>query len=137
MASEVLVDTSGFYALLVRGDDRHAEAVEWLRGARRRRRGFVTTDYVLDETLTLLRARGKSHLVEGFIKGTLDSMVCRVLWTDVDRFTAVVKLFMRQADHDWSFTDCLSFHVMRELEVREALTKDVHFVQAGFVALLR
>ncbi|MHB2017754.1 MAG: hypothetical protein ACYCW6_12465 [Candidatus Xenobia bacterium] len=64
MANEIFVDTSGFYALLVRGDEQHQAASRVLAEARRRKRGFVTTDYVLDESATLLMARGRGHLAE-------------------------------------------------------------------------
>ena len=41
-------------------------------------------------------------------------------------------MFFRYRDKDFSFTDCTSFILMRELKLREALTTDHHFVQAGF-----
>jgi predicted nucleic acid-binding protein len=43
----------------------------------------------------------------------------------------------KHIDQGWSFTDCLSFQVMKARRLREALTKDEHFEKAGFVALLR
>jgi predicted nucleic acid-binding protein len=43
--------------------------------------------------------------------------------------------FFRHRDKDYSFTDCTSFVVMRELRVKEALTTDRHFRQAGFLSL--
>jgi hypothetical protein len=45
-------------------------------------------------------------------------------------------LFRQRADKAWGLTDCISFVVMREREIPEALTADEHFEQAGFVALL-
>jgi predicted nucleic acid-binding protein len=56
---------------------------------------------------------------------------------DPERFSATVSFLAKHADHGWSFTDCASFVVMKELRLRNALTKDVHFEEAGFVALLR
>lgn len=58
MAHEVFIDTSGFYALLVKKDDRHLQASNFMREAAKKRLRFVTTDYVLDETATLFQARG-------------------------------------------------------------------------------
>lgn len=137
MAREVLVDTSGFYALLVKKDDRHREAGRILRDAAHQRQRFVTTDYVLDETATLLKARGHGHLLDRFFETVLASPACQIEWTDAARFAAVQSYFLKHLDQAWSFTDCLSFRVMKDLRLREALTKDVHFEQAGFTPLLK
>jgi predicted nucleic acid-binding protein len=136
MAPEIFVDTSGFYALLVRGDDKHEAARRLLQNARRRKRGFVTTDYVLDETATLLKARGFVHLLAPLFETLHASRACRVEWTDAERFSDTQAFFLKHADQAWSFTDCLSFRVMKQLRLREALTKDAHFQHAGFVVLL-
>jgi len=45
-------------------------------------------------------------------------------------------LYARRADKDWSVTDCVSFVVMEEHGLKEALTADHHFAQAGFHTLL-
>lgn len=137
MASDIFVDTSGFYAMLVRGDDRHAAAQRVLREARRRQRGFVTTDYVLDETATLLKSRGFAHLLGPWFAKLDTSRACRIEWTDPERFHETRAFFLKHADQAWSFTDCLSFRVMKELRIVEALTKDAHFGQAGFTPLLQ
>lgn len=52
------------------------------------------------------------------------------------QFDAGVELYGRRLDKGWSVTDCISFVVMRERRISEALTGDRHFVQAGFKALL-
>ena len=135
MVSEMFVDTSGFYACLVKKDNCHDKAVTVLRSSKGRRR-FVTTDYVLDETITLLRMRGHSHLTEEFTHIALRSQVCRVEWMDPKRFDAVHGFLVQHGDDDYSFTDCFSFLVMKENNLRDALTKDEHFPEAGFQPLL-
>jgi len=97
---------------------------------------FVTTDYILDETATLLRARGYGQLRSAFFDSVFASRACRVEWMDADRFSRVMAFFLKNNDKGWSFTDCFSFCLMHELRLREALSKDVHFSQAGFVAVL-
>ena len=135
MASEIFVDTSGFYSCLVQKDSHHRKAVSVLRSSKGRRR-FLTTDYVLDETITLLKMRGHGHLIEEFTSITLRSQACRVEWMDPKRFDAVHGFFVQHGDHDYSFTDCFSFYVMRQSKLREALTKDEHFKEAGYRPLL-
>ena len=93
MANDIFVDTSGFYALLIKGDDRHAAAERILRDAKRRKRGFVTTDYVLDETATLLKARGFVHVLGPFFDTLDKSHACRIEWTDAERFQEVARVF--------------------------------------------
>jgi len=137
MDNEIFVDTSVYYALLVKGDDRHTAAQRILREASRQKRRFVTTDYVLDETATLLKARGLGHLLGPFFERLDKSAAVRMEWTDAERFSEVRDFFLKHLDQAWSFTDCLSFRVMSELRLRDALTKDAHFKQAGFVALLQ
>src|SRR5438477_13198964 len=115
MANDIFVDTSGFYALLIKQDDRHEAAVRVLREARRRKRRFVTSDHVLDETATLLKARGKRHLLGAFFDRVQNSSVCRIEWTDPARFHDAQAFVLKHADQAWSFTDGLSFRVMKEL----------------------
>ncbi len=136
MPTETFVDTSGFYALLVSADDRHKQAVALLRQARASQQCFVTTDYVLDETATLLKARGHSHLLTPLFDRIAASRVCQVVWTHQDLFGEAQAYFLRRLDHAYSFTDCLSFCVMASRRVQEALTKDEHFAEAGFRVLL-
>ncbi len=136
MANEIFIDTSGFFAMLSKDDNRHAAAAKAIADARKRKRGFVTTDYVLDETATLFKARRKTHLLARFFERLDLSRACRIEWTDSERFHEVRIDFLKHADKDWSFTDCLSFAVMSRLRLRDALTKDGHFREAGFVPLL-
>ncbi len=134
--AETFVDTSGFYALLVKGDRMHERASAILGRAARSSGRFVTTDYILDETATLLKARGHGHLAESFFETVFASAACRVEWLDPDDFAQTRRFFLKHHDQEWSFTDCFSFCVMRMLGLREALTTDAHFRQAGFNPLL-
>jgi hypothetical protein len=69
---------------------------------------------------------------------TLDATrACRIEWTDSDRFADARAFFLKHSDQPWSFTDCVSFRVMAQLRLREALTKDAQFQQAGFGVLLK
>jgi uncharacterized protein len=137
MARETFIDTSGFYALLVRRDSMHEKAAEVLASAAKRRARFVSTDYVLDETVTLLCARGQAHLVAPFMDSTLKSQACIIEWMNPDRFAQAAAFLDKHLDQGYSFTDCVSFTTMKARSLRDALTKDEHFDKAGYVALLR
>jgi predicted nucleic acid-binding protein len=128
----LFVDTAGWMACADGSDPAHRKAVairdSWLEGGG----CFVTSDYVADETLTLLRFRLGIQAAEAWWRQVDGS--ARVRWECVTpaRADKARGLFFRYRDKDFSFTDCTSFVLMRELKVREALTTDHHFVQAGF-----
>ncbi len=103
----------------------------------RKRRRFLTTEYVVDETVTLLLVRHSHAAAVDFLHTIERSEVLRLEWIGPERFHAAGALFRKHADKTWSFTDCVSFGIMRELQVQDAFTTDHHFQQAGFVPLLK
>ena len=137
MADETFIDTSGFYSILVRRDRMHGHAAQFMARAARDRTRFVTTDYVLDESVTLLRARGYGRLVAPLFESIDASTAIRIEWTTPQRFRETRAFCLRHSDKSWSFTDCLSFVVMQLHGMPAALTSDVHFEQAGFRILLK
>jgi predicted nucleic acid-binding protein len=96
---------------------------------------LVTTDYVIDETLTLIRVRLSLAAAEAWWARVEGSSRVRHETIDALRAERARAVFFRHRDKDYSFTDCTSFVVMRELRVREALTTDRHFRQMGFAVL--
>ncbi len=136
MKSDIFIDTSGFYSLLVKNDGKHRSAAKILAGARSGVYSFVTSDYVIDETVTLMKARGFRHIIPDFLRLVNSSNVCRIEWTDSERFEAASKFCTKHLDQEYSFTDCLIMSVMKELGLKKILTKDEHFKIAGFDAML-
>lgn len=134
MASETFIDTGGFFAALNPHDEHHANAARWFVDAADA--PAVTTDYVLDETVTLLQSRKQSHLIEPWLSQVLAAPNCRIVWMDSKRFEEVRRFLAKHADKQWSFTDCFSFCVMSEQNIHRALAHDEHFRQAGFETLL-
>ena len=86
MVNDIFTIISDSYTRLIQGDSAHEEAESILFGAKKQKRRFVTTDYVLDETATLLKARGFGHLLPNFFTTLEQSQACRIEWTDSDRF---------------------------------------------------
>jgi predicted nucleic acid-binding protein len=116
-------------------DPAHARARTARDAALAAGRLLVTTDYVVDETLTLLRMRLGLPAAEAWWSQIEASSRVRWQWVDAARAEKARAVFFRHRDKDYSFTDCTSFVVMRELRLKEALTTDRHFRQAGFQAL--
>ena len=95
----------------------------------------ITTDYVLDEALTLLRSRRDLASATAFIDKIRKSKSVRVFWVDEGLFEKALVIFQKSENKSWSFTDCTSFALMRELSVSEAFTFDKHFREAGLLAI--
>ena len=130
------MDTAGFLALWDAGDEHHATACSLQRKLADERRRFVTSEYVVDETVTLLLIRHSHAAAVDFLDTMEQSKVMRLEWIGPERFRAAADLFRRHGDKHWSFTDCVSFAVMRDLGMLDAFTTDHHYRQAGFVPLL-
>jgi predicted nucleic acid-binding protein len=135
MASEVLFDTSGFFALLDAKDPAHPKAQKWVHTQQGRVRP-VTTEWIVGETCTLLVARKRPHLVVRFLDYLEQSAVLLVINPDDQLLASAKELIRRQAEQGYSFVDCLSFCVMKERKISLALTADEHFRRAGFSPLL-
>jgi uncharacterized protein len=136
-AAEVFVDSAGFLALWDAGDEHHRAALRLQEELVRKHRYFVTTEYVADETVTLLLVRHSHRAAGDFLDALERSEALRLEWIDPARFHAAASWFRKHADKEWSFTDCVSFTIMRELRIRDAFTTDHHFRQAGFTPLLK
>jgi predicted nucleic acid-binding protein len=136
-ALDVFMDSAGFLALWDAGDEHHGTAVALQEELTRKRRRFLTTEYVVDETITLLLVRHSHTAAVDFLDTVQRSEVLKLEWIGPDRFYAAGAIFRKHADKAWSFTDCVSFATMRELRIREAFTSDHHFKQAGFLPLLK
>ena len=135
-AADIFMDSAGFLALWDAGDEHHASARRPRERIRQRRR-FLTTEYVADETITLLLVRHSRRAALDFLETVERSEALRLEWIDPARFHAAASWFRKHADKEWSFTDCVSFSIMRELRIRDAFTTDHHFRQAGFNPLLK
>ena len=136
-APDVFMDTAGFLALWDASDQHHRHAVRLQFELSRKKRQFLTTDYIVDETATLLLMRHSHSAAGDFLKTTLQSRTLHLEWIDSERFHAAAELFHRHDDKQWSFTDCVSFALMHELQIQDSFTTDHHFTQAGFNPLLR
>ena len=136
-AADVFMDSAGFLALWDAGDAHHAAATRLQAELSGKRRRFVTSDYIVDETTTLLLIRHSHAAAADFVDTIERSEALRLEWIGPERFHRSAGLFRRHADKRWSFTDCVSFTLMRELRIRDAFTTDHHFKQAGFAPLLK
>ncbi|MEK7091280.1 MAG: PIN domain-containing protein [Patescibacteria group bacterium] len=131
----VFLDTGALIAVHDENDSYWKEALEKLKRLRKSSPVFVTTDYVVDETYTgLLKKAGYGSVME-FDK-TLSEGRWHIERMNEGRFVRAQEVFRRfNKDKEWSFTDCTSYVVMKELKIGTAFTFDQNFVQMGFKIL--
>jgi uncharacterized protein len=133
----LFVDTAGWMACADASDPSHAAACQARDAALEAGTLLVTTDYVMDETLTLLRMRLGLPAAKAWWQQVEGSSRVRWEWVGMERAEKARKAFFRFRDKGYSFTDCTSLVVMQELRLKEALTTDPHFRQMGFQLLPR
>jgi predicted nucleic acid-binding protein len=128
----VFVDTGAWVALRYGRDQHHGRARSLLRRLHADRIGLVTTEWVMAEAVTLLKARGAiDHalaLGEAIQAGRLGHLV----ESSPERKRRAWDLFVRDRDRRAGWVDCASFAVMEELSLRQFFGFDDDFVRAGF-----
>jgi predicted nucleic acid-binding protein len=128
----VFVDTSGWYDLLFSGSPAHDEIVQLMH---RPDLKLVTSTYVLDELAALLLTRG-GHAIAARAGAHIRSAAeVRVEHPDAAEELRAWALFLERPDKRYTLTDCLSFVMMRRLNIETAIATDEHFRQEGFVTL--
>jgi predicted nucleic acid-binding protein len=130
----VFADTFFFLAILNRADLSHQRAVTFSRHARQLR---ITTDWVITELADGLSRVGDRERFMDLYRHIQTSPAIRVVPASRELLEEALALYAARTDKDWSLTDCVSFVVMRDEGITQALTGDQHFEQAGFTALLK
>lgn len=133
----IFVDTGAFVARYIRQDAHHRRAKRaWAEIERSRSRCF-TSNFVLDETFTLLGRRSSYSFAAERARALLNSAALTILRPDADDEAKAVDVFAKFADQQVSFTDCVSFVLMRRQRLEQAFTFDRHFANAGFEVIPR
>jgi uncharacterized protein len=129
----IFVDAGAWFARFVPSDPDHPAAREWFD---RNTQPILTTDYVIDELLTLLKMRREYRRALDVGPLLFGGDVCDLEWvtpSDVENAWAV---FSSYGDKEWSFTDCVSLVVMGRLEIATAVAFDDHFRQFATVVVV-
>lgn len=129
----IFVDTGAWYALRAPDDEFHDDAVAFYDILKSGKHGsLVVSDYVVDETATLLMNKKGGGAATRFLEEALASRSVRLIWVDPDLFHEAVKSFKTGSNMGWSFTDCTSFQLMHRLNITDTFAFDKHFGEAGF-----
>jgi predicted nucleic acid-binding protein len=129
----IFVDTGAWYASLVTDDANHNAAAAWLA---LNSAPLCTSDYVIDETLTLLRVKGRSHLAIEFGIDLFGGSLAEIIIVSQDDIQNAWNTFREFNDKQWSFTDCTSKVIIERLQIAASFSFDRHFRQFGTVRVV-
>lgn len=135
MAGEIFVDTSAWYPLVVRSHPLHQASAVTLRRFVSRGTRVVTTNLILAETHALLLRRVHRDAALTFVRTVRERPNLIVFSTPAFESAAIADWLDAYEDQDFSLADAVSFAVMTERRITEALTLDHHFATAGFRVL--
>jgi len=127
----IFLDTSAFLAIENKKDTHHQEAVVFRDSSLKAGKAFITTDYILDESYTLIRFRAGHHIAVQFGEALRGSQLLWVEHISPEVIEKAWQLFKNFSDHDFSFSDCTSFIIMERLHIQTAFTFDHHFKEYG------
>jgi len=128
----LFVDTSAWLALYDADDGQHENAVKKSGDIRKSKIDLVTSDYILDESITVIRRRISHKSAVAFGESVMNSDIVKIVSVTDETFFESWEMFRRYDDKKFSFTDCASFILMKKMGIRRAFTFDRHFRQAGF-----
>lgn len=129
----LLVDTSGLLCYVHKSEPQHQQAVQLLDASNQN----LTHNYVLAEFVALALVRRFPRLATlTFITDLLENPDIEVVWVDEALHRAAVELLIARQDKTYSLCDAVSFVLMRQSGITEALTTDRHFEQEGFIRRL-
>ena len=132
--SRVFADTHFYIALLSKKDDAHDDALRWQADTEIRE--VITTSWILVELADAMSLPRERDITAKFIARLRSAASTRIVPVSEELLWRGFDLYRTRPDKEWSLTDCISFVVMSDEGLTEALTRDRHSGQAGFMALL-
>lgn len=132
---KVFVDTSAWCALVDAADKQHSRAATIWQTILNGGDSLVTTDYIFDETVTLLRQKLGHLIAVEFGTDLLASKVCSLVEVNRDIRQKAWDIFVKYKDKKFSFTDCTSFAIVDDQSIKQSFAFDAHFKQYGLSLL--
>ncbi len=132
---KVFVDTSAWLAFYDRSDQHHQAATHLAEQLKKQRANLVLSDFILTETLTIIRYRIGHQWAVRFGQSILDSQLAELVNIGEPTRRRAWDIFQQYKDKDFSFTDCTSFAMMEQLGLKVVVAFDKHFEQYGFPPL--
>lgn len=128
----LFVDTSAWLALNDKNDQYHNNAVAKSIEIKSQRIELITSEYIIDESITLIRYRVSHKAAVIFGDSLLESSIVKIIDVKGEDRIKAWEMFKKYEDKELSFTDCVSFVLMKNLKLHRAFAFDEHFKQMGF-----
>ena len=128
----IYIDTGAFLARYLLKDQHHRRAVAIWEKLGSNRENCVTSNFVLDETFTLLGRRAEYGFAVQRAKNIYASQALTICRPDREDEIRTLQFFSKYADQQVSFTDCISFVLMKRRKINRVFSFDRHFELAGF-----
>lgn len=125
-------DAFFYIALFNRRDGHHARVKAWAAATQA---NVITTQWVLAEVADAFAETPDRRNFPRLVRNLSSDPRTRIMEASASDFMRGLSLYERRPDKDWSLTDCISFDIMEREGLSDALTRDRHFKQAGFVPL--
>jgi len=125
----LFIDTGPLLARYLKADQHHTESgKQW---ARLRGLQCFTSNHVLDEAFTLIARRASYEFAAETAERVFASSL-HILRSEQNEEEEALTYFRKYHDQQVSFTDCISFVLMKANEIQQVFTYDSHFRLAGF-----
>ena len=131
------LDTAFAIALVNKRDTYHDKARALLQKIEQERTSIITTQAVLIEIGNALAGPALRRIAAGYIERLEKDSSVEVVPISDELLQQGLTLYRERPDKAWGLTDCISFVVMQERGITDAMTADRHFEQAGYTAILR
>jgi len=134
--SKVFVDTGGWIACLCKGDKYHKAAISYLRELREKQIPLITSNYIIDETLTWLSYNSYNDIalkVMDLWNEAEETQSLEIYWIDRDICKKAWEIYCHYSEHKLSFTDCTSFAICKKTNTQKVFGFDKHFNIPGFL----
>jgi predicted nucleic acid-binding protein len=128
---KIFIDTGAFIALTDADDENHKTAKTFYKDAIEKGTRFITTNFVVCETLNYLKAKVSHKIAVIFKENLKKSNIIKVINVTPLIEDAAFNIFKQYTDKDFSFTDCTSFATMKSLRLNKSFAFDRHFEQYG------
>ena len=131
----IYIDTGAFLARYLAKDQYHDLAATFWEELKTRNEGLVTSNFVLDETATLLGRRAGHLFASERLKVVYASRILQIWRPDHNDELRAIDWFAKFSAQEISFTDCISFVLMKQGQIQRVFSFDRHFDTAGFKRL--